>query len=122
MEQEEQVNLTSGKIVLPELQHSQNTTATPDGWCARMLISMVRAYQATFASFMGGHCRFQPTCSVYSIDALKTHGARRGVWLTIKRLCRCHPLGGFGYDPVPPNKLTSAASADLNSHEGTNTP
>ncbi|MDG2054994.1 MAG: membrane protein insertion efficiency factor YidD [Phycisphaerales bacterium] len=120
MEQEEQVNLTSGKIVLPELQHSQNTTSTPDGWCARMLISMVRAYQATFASFMGGHCRFQPTCSVYSIDALKTHGARRGVWLTIKRLCRCHPLGGFGYDPVPPNKQTS--SADLNSHEGTNTP
>ena len=119
MEQEEQVNLTSDKIALPELQGSLNTTPKTNGWCARMLISMVRAYQATLASFMGGHCRFQPTCSVYSIDAIKIHGARRGAWLTIKRLCRCHPLGGFGYDPVPSKKPTTVTP---NTHEGTHTP
>ncbi|MCH2134347.1 MAG: membrane protein insertion efficiency factor YidD [Phycisphaerales bacterium] len=50
---------------------------------------------------MGGHCRYQPTCSHYAIDALKTHGAIRGCWLAFRRLARCHPLGSAGYDPVP---------------------
>jgi putative membrane protein insertion efficiency factor len=68
---------------------------------ARVLILGVRMYQATLAPVMGGHCRFQPTCSHYSIEALKVHGAIRGSWLTIRRILRCHPLGGFGFDPVP---------------------
>ena len=50
---------------------------------------------------MGGHCRFHPTCSEYAIEALDTHGAWRGGWLTIRRLLRCRPGGGHGYDPVP---------------------
>ncbi len=66
------------------------------------LIAAVRVYQATLGHVMGGHCRFYPTCSHYSIDALKTHGALKGGWLTIRRILRCHPFGGSGFDPVPP--------------------
>lgn len=47
-------------------------------------------------------CRFDPTCSQYALDALRSHGALRGSWLAAQRLCRCHPFGEPGYDPVPP--------------------
>ena len=63
---------------------------------------MVRLYQAALSPIMGGHCRFVPTCSEYSIEALRTHGALRGSWMTLRRILRCHPLGGGGIDPVPP--------------------
>jgi uncharacterized protein len=68
---------------------------------ARPLILLVRCYQVTLGPLMGGHCRFQPTCSHYAIDALREHGALRGGWLAMRRLLRCHPFGGCGYDPVP---------------------
>ena len=71
---------------------------------ARPLILLVRLYQAGLSPLMGGHCRFMPTCSQYAIDALQTHGAIRGSWLTLRRILRCHPLGGMGYDPVPPRQ------------------
>ena len=61
---------------------------------------LVRLYQVSLGPFMGGHCRFMPTCSQYAIDALTTHGAFRGSWLTVRRISRCHPFGGGGYDPV----------------------
>ena len=66
---------------------------------ARPLILVVRFYQATLGPLLGGHCRFVPTCSEYAIQVLQTHGALRGTWLTARRLLRCHPLGGAGYDP-----------------------
>lgn len=69
---------------------------------ARALIAGVRVYQATLSPLIGRHCRFLPTCSNYAIDALRSHGAFRGGWLATRRVLRCHPLGGFGYDPVPP--------------------
>jgi len=62
----------------------------------------VRLYQALLGPFMGGHCRFHPTCSNYAIDALRGHGAMRGAWFAVRRVLRCHPWGGGGYDPVPP--------------------
>ena len=68
------------------------------------LILLVQLYQVTLRPVMGGHCRFQPTCSAYSIEALRTHGAVRGTWLMIRRILRCHPWGGCGYDPVPKRK------------------
>jgi len=65
------------------------------------MILMVRGYQVTLGPVMSGQCRFQPTCSAYAIDALRAHGAFKGGWLTLRRLLRCHPFGGSGYDPVP---------------------
>lgn len=66
----------------------------------RLIIFMVYIYRGTLGLFMGGHCRFQPSCSQYMIDAVTRHGPWRGGWRGIKRVCRCHPLGGSGYDPA----------------------
>lgn len=68
---------------------------------AKLLIALIRAYQLTLSPFLGGSCRFLPTCSAYAIEAITTHGARRGAILAVRRLSRCHPFGRAGYDPVP---------------------
>ena len=65
-----------------------------------ILIKLVWLYRITLGPLMGGHCRFHPTCSQYAIDAINKYGAIRGAWKTIKRLARCHPFGGRGYDPA----------------------
>jgi uncharacterized protein len=67
----------------------------------RILIGMVRLYQLTISSWTPSWCRFTPSCSAYAIQAIETHGARRGAWMAALRLGRCHPWGGHGYDPVP---------------------
>jgi putative membrane protein insertion efficiency factor len=67
---------------------------------SRGLIAMVLVYRATLGRLLGGHCRFQPTCSQYMIDAINQRGPICGVWRGIKRICRCHPFGGSGYDPA----------------------
>lgn len=64
-------------------------------------IALIKIYQWVISPFLGPKCRFTPTCSQYAIEALKKHGVFKGLWLTIKRLSRCHPWGGHGYDPVP---------------------
>lgn len=61
----------------------------------------VRAYRLLVSPWLGANCRYQPTCSAYALEALEKHGAARGSWLAAKRIARCHPLGGSGYDPVP---------------------
>jgi putative membrane protein insertion efficiency factor len=61
----------------------------------------VRGYRLLFSPWVGLGCRFQPTCSAYALEALEKHGAIRGTWLTIRRIGRCHPLGGSGIDNVP---------------------
>lgn len=66
------------------------------------LLVLVRLYRVTLSPLMGGHCRFHPSCSRYAEEALRTHGALRGSWLSARRLLRCHPFGGSGFDPVPP--------------------
>jgi putative membrane protein insertion efficiency factor len=68
---------------------------------AYILSLPVRAYRLVLSPYVGHGCRYQPTCSVYALDALGRHGALKGGWLAIKRIGRCHPLGGSGYDPVP---------------------
>ena len=65
-----------------------------------LLINLVLLYRATLGPFLGGHCRFDPTCSQYALDALRKYGAWRGGWRSVKRICRCHPWGGSGYDPA----------------------
>ena len=67
---------------------------------ARLLIWLVCVYQAARRG-RPSPCRYVPSCSQYAAEALDRHGAVRGGWLTVRRLCRCHPWGGFGADPVP---------------------
>ncbi|MGH9210584.1 MAG: membrane protein insertion efficiency factor YidD [Acidimicrobiales bacterium] len=70
---------------------------------ARVLAGMVRWYQRARWGRLSP-CRYQPTCSAYALDALQHHGALRGSWLAMRRLGRCHPWGGHGWDPVPEGK------------------
>lgn len=66
------------------------------------LILPIRAYRLTLSPWIGHSCRFEPSCSVYAIEALEKHGPARGLRLTASRLSRCNPWGGSGFDPVPP--------------------
>ncbi len=68
---------------------------------AHVLALPIRFYRLVVSPLIGSNCRFQPTCSEYAIEALKSHGAFRGGWLAARRIAKCHPLGGSGYDPVP---------------------
>ncbi|HYD32300.1 MAG TPA: membrane protein insertion efficiency factor YidD [Azospirillaceae bacterium] len=61
----------------------------------------IHVYRWTLSPFVGHNCRFLPTCSRYGLEAIAKHGAVRGGWLTLRRIGRCHPWGGSGYDPVP---------------------
>jgi putative membrane protein insertion efficiency factor len=65
------------------------------------LVGLIRVYQTVVSPHMAGACRFSPSCSCYANEAIRRHGALRGVWLTARRLLRCHPFGSAGYDPVP---------------------
>ena len=67
----------------------------------RFFIWLISIYQRLISPLVGPCCRFHPTCSEYAKEALESHGLVMGVWLTIKRLSKCHPLGGSGFDPVP---------------------
>lgn len=66
-----------------------------------VMILPVRVYQLCVSPMLGQNCRFVPTCSQYAVEALRKHGPLRGSWLTLRRILRCHPWGGSGYDPVP---------------------
>lgn len=68
---------------------------------AHLVALPVRAYRLVASPWVGRGCRFQPTCSAYALEALDRHGALRGSALMVGRVCRCHPWGGHGYDPVP---------------------
>jgi putative membrane protein insertion efficiency factor len=61
----------------------------------------VRTYRLLFSPWVGHGCRYHPTCSAYSLEALEKHGAFKGTWLTLRRIARCHPWGGSGVDNVP---------------------
>jgi putative membrane protein insertion efficiency factor len=69
---------------------------------ATFLKLLVKLYRNTIGMTLPNSCRYQPTCSQYALDALTEYGAAKGVWLTLKRIARCHPLSAGGYDPVPP--------------------
>jgi putative membrane protein insertion efficiency factor len=69
-----------------------------------LLISLVKGYRLLFSPWLGSSCRFEPTCSAYSLLALQTHGAAAGSYMTLARLARCHPWCAGGSDPVPTEK------------------
>lgn len=64
-------------------------------------VVLIRFYQAAISPFIPSACRYSPTCSHYTLEALQKHGLFKGSWLGIRRIARCHPWGGSGYDPVP---------------------
>ena len=66
-----------------------------------LLILPIRFYQLAISPHFPSACRYTPTCSQYAIEAIRKHGPLKGLWLGVKRICRCHPWGGSGYDPVP---------------------
>jgi hypothetical protein len=70
----------------------------------RLLMGLVKAYRLLLSPSLGGSCRFEPTCSVYALQALEQHGAAAGSYLTLHRIARCQPWCDGGHDPVPPEK------------------
>ena len=70
---------------------------------AAALRFLIRIYQVAVSPFFPAHCRYWPSCSAYARQAVSKHGAAAGAWLAVRRIARCHPLGGYGYDPVPEN-------------------
>jgi hypothetical protein len=65
------------------------------------VLALIRGYKLLISPLFAGCCRFHPSCADYMADAVRLHGSRRGVWLGLRRLGRCHPFGGHGVDPVP---------------------
>ena len=91
-------------------ESSEQETAQPAGFsilrAIRLtlvfpLVLLIRGYQWIISPWLGPRCRYTPTCSQYGIEALRKHGLFKGLWLTIRRVSKCHPWGGTGYDPVP---------------------
>lgn len=79
----------------------ETRAVSPGSLVRAALLGLIRLYQLTLSPWLGNPCRYEPTCSRYAAEAIERHGAVRGVWLAAKRLGRCHPWGGSGYDPVP---------------------
>ena len=75
--------------------------AHPGRVLAAALIAVIRLWQWTISAVSAPSCRVSPSCSHYGIEAIRVHGPLRGSWLTVRRLLRCHPWGGYGIDPVP---------------------
>ncbi len=78
-------------------------------WPQKFLVSLVKGYRLLLSPWLGSSCRFEPTCSAYSLQALQQHGAAKGSYLTLYRLVRCHPWCNGGYDPVPPSAAKPGA-------------
>ena len=84
-----------------------------------LLFAIVRLYQLILSPILGPRCRFQPTCSSYALDAIKLHGGLKGGWLALKRITKCHPWGGHGFDPVPGMTLPGSDDKETKSNNCT---
>ena len=67
-----------------------------------LFLALIHTYRHTLGLFLGGHCRYHPTCSSYGLEAIRNHGPWRGSVMTVRRIARCHPWAKGGFDPVPP--------------------
>ncbi len=81
------------------------------GLLTAFLRGLIMIYRYGLAPLIPGRCRYLPSCSHYGLEALQLHGPFHGTWLTLRRLLRCHPWGGHGYDPVPARRADAAASS-----------
>ncbi len=70
-----------------------------------LLVGLIRLYQGILSPYLGRSCRYNPTCSQYTLEAIQLWGPIKGLWMGLKRISRCHPWGNHGYDPVPKPKL-----------------
>ena len=86
--------------------------SAPSRWFAAGLVGLISLYQKVLSPLLGARCRFQPTCSAYAMEALQRYGSLQGSSLAVKRIARCHPWGGSGYDPVPEPAPGTAHEAD----------
>jgi putative membrane protein insertion efficiency factor len=80
----------------------------------RLLVWLLRGYQLLVSPMLGPNCRFYPSCSNYAIEALELHGAARGGWLAVRRVCRCHPWTDGGNDPVPGSQQSPTTACGCN--------
>jgi putative membrane protein insertion efficiency factor len=85
---------------------------------ARMLIFLIRVYQATLSRLLGPVCRFEPSCSRYAAACLESHGAFRGGLLSLARVCKCHPFHPGGFDPPPPRVAAKRPSSPADAAHG----
>ncbi len=76
----------------------ERISKSPVAW---LLLGLIRFYQLAISSWLGPHCRFYPSCSAYTAEAVESHGGVRGAWLGLRRIGRCHPFHPGGFDPVP---------------------
>lgn len=81
-----------------------------------LAVGLIRVYQWVISPILPRSCRFAPSCSEYAAEAIASHGALAGGWLALRRLARCHPWGGDGYDPVPDQPWLGGLSACSHSH------
>ena len=82
--------------------HAIPVTETGPAVITRALMAVVTGYRRFISPLLPPRCRFEPSCSAYALEALRVHGAARGLWLAVARIARCHPFHPGGYDPVPP--------------------
>jgi putative membrane protein insertion efficiency factor len=87
-----------------------------DKWIALPMRALIAVYRYGVSPFIAGACRYHPSCSAYAEEALNSHGAFSGGWIALKRMARCHPWGGHGYDPVPEPDTITADEPALSSH------
>lgn len=76
----------------------------------KLFILPIKFYQAAISPYLGSKCRYEPSCSHYAVQAIEEWGVIKGVWMGAKRIGRCHPWGGHGYDPVPKQKDSTSSS------------
>lgn len=77
-----------------------------------LFLTLIHAYRLLLSPLLPPSCRYTPTCSAYGLEAVRRHGALHGGWLTLRRILRCHPWGGQGYDPVPGSESPASPKAD----------